>query len=209
MTNRAHRLLSLPRPSLWQLFTIFLLLGIQSFGGGSATFFLVHQTCIDRGWLDEEEFLRAWSLSQIAPGINLIKLTILVGYHLRGWLGLIAATVGLLLPSSTVTILMTAGFGLIRNQPQVQAAMKGILPATIGLSLAMAANMAGPLISRAGQESRARLGLSLGIMAGSALTLAASGVSPVVVLLGGGLVGVTLFTILPLDRPAEKKEEAG
>ena len=209
MSDRATQFLSRPRPGLGEIFMIFLGLGIQSFGGGSATFFLIHQTCVDRGWLDEDEFIRAWSLAQIAPGINLVKLTILVGYHLRGWPGLISASAGLLLPSSAVTVLMTAGFALIRTQPLVQAAMKGILPATIGLSLAMGVQMARPLLSKAGQESRARLGLSWGILAGAAVILAATGVSPVVVLVGAGVIGLLLFTAVPVRRPMVEKEEAG
>ena len=114
------------RPGLWELFRIWLTLGLQSFGGGSSTFFLVHQACINRGWLSEEEFVRTWALSQISPGINLVKLTILVGQRLRGWPGIVSAVAGLLLPSAGVTVLMTAGFDLIREQPIVKAAMRGI-----------------------------------------------------------------------------------
>ena len=73
------------KPGLWELFVTWLLLGIQSFGGGSSTFLLIHQACITRHWLNEEEFTRSWALAQIAPGINLVKLTAMIGYRLRGW----------------------------------------------------------------------------------------------------------------------------
>ncbi len=147
-----------PRPSLWHIFRTWLAIGIQSFGGGSSTFFLIHQVCIHRGWLTEDEFVRTWALSQISPGINLVKLTVLVAHRLRGWPGLLAGLAGLLLPSALVTVLMTAGFTLIRGQPLVQAAMRGILPATIGLSLAMAFQMGQPLFTRAYKEGILRLG---------------------------------------------------
>jgi len=191
------------RPGLWQLFTTWLIIGIQSFGGGSSTLILIQRACSQHGWVDEGEFVRLWALVQIAPGINLIKLTILIGHRLRGWAGLLSASAGLLLPSAAATVLMTAGFTAIRGQPLVQAAMRGILPATIGLSLAMAVQMAQPLFSQARKEGRARLGLHLAILVGAALLMAVNGVSPLVVLLAAGAAALLLFTFFPAKPPVE------
>lgn len=194
-------------PALWELFTTWLLMGIQSFGGGSSTFLLIHQTCIGRCWLNEEEFTRAWALAQIAPGINLVKLTAMIGYRLRGWSGLLAAMSGLLLPSGLVTVLMTAGFSNIRSQPLVQAAMKGILPATIGLMLAMGIKMAQPLLHRAYQEGWARLSTHLTVLTGAALLLGVSNISPITVLLLAGFVTALLLAIVPIDKQRNAKVE--
>ncbi len=198
-----------PRPSLWELFSTWFTTGIQSFGGGSATFYLIHQVCISRGWVDEDEFIRAWSLAQISPGINLLKLTILIGYHLRGWPGLLAGVAGLLAPSAALTMLMTAGFSVIRSQPVVEAALRGVLPATIGLSLAMGVQMAQPLLMRAHREGRARLSVHVLIGTGAALLLAFTSISPVVVLLLAGAVTMFLLAVVPVReaRPAEKEAQ--
>ncbi len=75
--------------------------------------------------------------------------------------------------------------------------MRGILPATIGLSLAMAVQMAQPVFSQARNEGRLRLGLHLAILVGAALLMAVNGISPLLVLLAAGVVGVLLFTLLP------------
>jgi chromate transporter len=190
-----------PRPGLWELFSTMLLLGLQSFGGGTSTFYLIHETCIRRGWVSEEKFVRDWALAQISPGINLLKLTVMLGYQLRGWPGVFAASMGLMLPSAGVTVLMTAGFSVIRKQPLVQAAMRGILPATIGLSLAMGVNMAQPLLARAHREGPARLGIHLIILASAALLLGYSGLSPVVVLFISGAAAVALFWLVPIRAP--------
>lgn len=194
-----------PRPSLGSLFVTWLFLGVQSFGGGASTLILIHQACIQRGWLDEDEFVRAWGLVQISPGVNLGKLTILIGYELRGWPGLVVALAGLLLPSAAITALMTAGFTAIRDQPLVQAAMKGILPGTIGLSLAMAVQMAQPLMSRAVKEGPARLAAQIILLAGAGLLMAANRVSPVMVLLLAGLLAALLLAVLPVNssQPVE------
>ena len=185
------------RARLNELFFIWLVIGIQSFGGGSSTFSLIHQVVLQRGWLSEEEFVRAWALAQIAPGINLVKLTVMLGYRLNGWLGMLAATSGLLLPSALVTVLMTAGFTTVRSLPWVQAMMKGILPATIGLSLAMGANMAQPIFSRALKEGRARLGAHCLILASAALLMASAVLSPLVILFLSGAAAIFLLALIP------------
>ncbi len=199
---------TLPGPSLWEIFFTWLSLGIQSFGGGSSTFILIHQTCIQRGWLDEPAFVRTWALAQIAPGINLLKLTIMVGHKLRGWPGLLAAAGGLMLPSATLTVLMTAGFEVIRGQPLVQAAMRGILPATIGLSLAMAVQMAQPLVTRAYHEGLPRLAAHLIILTGAGLLLGLDLASPVVVLLLSGGITILALSVVPVKASPVAEEGA-
>lgn len=185
------------RPGLGEIFMTWMATGVQSFGGGSSTFYLIHQACIRKGWLDEDTFVRLWALAQISPGINLVKLTVLVGYRLRGWPGLLMAVAGLLIPSASVTVLMTAGFALIRTYPLVQAAMRGILPATIGISLAMAVQMGQPLIARGQREGPARLSLQISVMVASALLLALWNVSPLFILLAAGGVTIGLHTLVP------------
>jgi chromate transporter len=192
MTDRIR-----PRAGLWELFVVYFWIGIQSFGGGSATLYLIHQTSITRGWLDEVEFTRAWALIQIAPGINLIKITALIGYQLRGWPGVAAAVAGLVLPSGCVTALMTAGFSAVRDEPAVQAAMRGVLPATIGVSVAIAAQMGLPVLRLARRESGRRLGAHVLVLVGAALLLAAAGLSPALVLLAAGAVTAALLAVLP------------
>jgi len=197
-----------PRPGLWELFSTFLFLGIQSFGGGTSTFLLIHQTSVKRGWLSEEEFVRNYALSQIAPGINLLKLTILIGNRLRGRSGLIVSLLGLLVPSAAVTALMTAGFSAIRSQPVVQAVMKGILPATIGLSLAMGFQMAAPLLSGAYKEGPIRLGANIVIVILAAGLMAFSNISPLLVLLMAGAGTVLLLALVPVQTKQPLKEDA-
>ncbi len=189
-----------PRPTLWKLFSTWLVMGIQSFGGGSSTLIMIHEACQKQGWLGDDEFVRLWALVQIAPGINLIKFTLLIGRKLRGWPGMLSAASGLLLPSALVTVLMTAGFTIVQGQPLVQAAMRGVMPAAIGLSLAMGVQMAQPLVTRAYQEGPPRLAVHLLIAVAAALLMAVNGVSPLAVMLGAGATGVILLALIPPRR---------
>ncbi len=185
-----------PWAGLAKIFVTWLSLGIQSLGGGASTFYLIHQACMDNSWMSEAEFVRAWGLVQISPGINLVKLTALVGYELRGWPGLLMATGGLLAPSALITVLMTAGFALIRDNPVVKAAMRGIIPATLGLGLAMGVQMALPLVVQGHREGPPRLAIHFVVLAGAAAVMIA-GLSPVVVLLLAGAVAVGLLAVIP------------
>ena len=146
--------------------------------------------------------MRTWALAQISPGINLLKLTVLIGHRLCGWPGILAGFVGMLLPSVIATVLMTAGFSAIRDQPLIKAAMRGILPATIGLSLAMGYQMGQPLLARAHRQGPPRLAGSIAILAAAAL-LMAYGMSPVLVMLLGGGAAVTLAVVIPAKTAPE------
>ncbi len=157
--------------------------------------------------MDEEEFVRIWALVQVSPGINLIKLTMIIGHRLRGWAGLLCSTLGLVVPTGLATALMTAGFAAIRSQPAVQAVMKGVLPATIGLSLAMLVQMGQPLFARAVKEGPPRIAASVFILAGAAVLLGAWGISPVLVLLVSGGAAAGLFILLPVRVPAADEEK--
>jgi len=196
-----------PAPSLWELFSTWLVIGIQSFGGGSSTLILIHEACKKHGWLDDDEFVRWWALVQIAPGINLIKFTLLIGRKLRGVPGMAAAAAGLLVPSALVTVLMTAGFTAVQGQPLVQAAMRGVLPAAIGLSLAMGVQMGQPLAVRAYREGPPRLAVSILIVVAAAGLMASSAISPVVALLGAGAAAIVLHILVPARRTPPPPDE--
>lgn len=195
-TQRLHAMPSatpLPgseQPSLWLLLQIWFLLGVQSFGGGMATLYLIRRTAVDRyRWLTAEEFSRDWALCQAAPGINLLCMTILVGRQVAGLPGAVAAMVGLLLPSVTITIVMIALYADLRNLPVVQAALHGIVPATVGLGLLLTYNMAQPLLKASRQESPGNLAVSIIILVGSACAVVLWELPVILVLISAGLLG--------------------
>jgi chromate transporter len=141
-----------PLPGNWRLFRIWATIGLQSFGGGASTTFLIQRAFIDRyAWLSMEEFTHQWSLSVLTPGINLVALTILIGRKLGGGLGIAASLAGLLLPSALITCLLAALFVQIEHFTAVQAILRGVVPATGGIMLLVGVNFALPIL-RAGQK---------------------------------------------------------
>lgn len=176
--------------SLWRLAWIWFTIGIQSFGGGTATLFLIRRTAVERyHWLSAEEFTSDWALVQAAPGINLLCMTILVGNRVAGFAGALAALFGLMLPSVTITIVMTALYADLRNQPIVQAALRGIVPATVGLGLVLSVRMALPILAARGRDGRWVQVVYFLILVGSTGAILFWQLPVIVVLCSAGVLG--------------------
>src|SRR5579871_761765 len=94
-----------------------------------------------RGWLTAEQFALAFGLSTIAPGINILAQTILIGRLLGGWPGILGGLAGLLVPATAMTIAVSAAFLAVQHTPLATAALHGIIPATAGMTVAVAWTM--------------------------------------------------------------------
>ena len=139
------------RASFARILGIWFLIGAQSFGGGMATLALIRRAAVERErWVEPEEFARMWALVQVAPGINLLALTILIGRKAGGTAGIVAATIGLMAPSVAITILFTATYHRYEGAPIVRAAMHGVLPAVLALGLTVMAQIAKPMLANRG-----------------------------------------------------------
>jgi len=196
--------------SLYEQLRAWVLIGFQSFGGGMATLALIQRSFVeDRGWIKMEEFTRMWGVCQLAPGINLIALAMLIGRKLGGGVGVAIALVGMLLPSVSITLIMTAIYSAIRGSAQVQAALRAVIPATIGIGLVTAIKIAIPLLRQGWKRGR-------GITLFSILTLCASGLAlgllrmpVIVILLAAGLLNGIAFSVLnTVDSVTETGEAA-
>src|SRR5258707_13712918 len=107
-----------PTPTLWKLFRIWAGIGLQSFGGGASTTLFIPRAFIDKyNWMTMEEFTHFWSLCILAPGINLLGLTILVGRKLGGGWGIVVSLIGLRLPSAAIPCIPVPTFKQIEHRP--------------------------------------------------------------------------------------------
>src|SRR5213594_224634 len=113
--------------SSWRLLWIWTLIGVQSFGGGSATLYLIRRVCVEQhGWLTDDDFARYWGICQIAPGINILGLVSLIGWRRAGAPGALLSVCGLLLPSAGITVGLTSMYASVREVPVVRAAIAGV-----------------------------------------------------------------------------------
>ena len=153
-----------------------------------------------------EEFLRFWNLCLLTPGINLIAVTVLIGKKLGGVWGIAVSLAGLLLPSATITCLLTAGFQSVEHLPAVQAMLKGIVPATGGIMLVVALRFAVPLMKSGWNEGKIVLLASVMMILTVAAALIVLKLSVVVVIIGAALLGSGLFRPPVLPAPASQEQ---
>ncbi len=124
------------------------------------------------------------------PGIHMLGQAVLIGFLLRGYTGALACSLGMLLPSSLVTILFTIFFVELISHPIGAAALDEVLPATAGLTMAVAYRLTQD--EMAGQRWASRAA-SLAITAGSFGLLALLHVNSALVVGLTGVAGVVLF----------------
>lgn len=127
----------------WKLFWTFLKIGTFTLGGGYAMIPLIQREIVDKEhWIEEEEFLNMLALAQSAPGVMAVNTAIFIGYKIRGWRGVVCATLGSILPSFVIILLIASVFIQYKELPTVEAVFKGIRPAVVALIAAPLYNMA-------------------------------------------------------------------
>ena len=128
--------------SLWQLFGVFARVGAFTIGGGYAMIPIIRDEMLKRGWIPEEELPDIIALSQSAPGLLAVNISIFAGYRLRGVKGSIVATLGSTLPSFVAILLIAMFFTAFKDNPVVERVFKGIRPVVIALIAVPMLNMA-------------------------------------------------------------------
>ncbi len=155
-------------------------LSLLAFGGGPTVLPEMQRQIVEHGWMTGAEFAALFALAQAAPGPNMLVST-LVGLRVAGLPGAIIATLGMITPSSVLTVICLSAWDRFRDAPWRKIVQAGIVPVTAGLFLAAAL-----LIAQAADRS---IPLAL-------LTVAVAGVSfatkihPLWLLAAGASLGV-------------------
>ena len=127
--------------SLLTLFFTFFKIGLFTFGGGYAMLPFIQQEVMQNNWLDEATFMNFVGISESSPGPFAINIATFIGMEKGGWLGSALATLGVVLPSFIV-ILMVAQFYLkFKESRIVSGVMSGLKPAAVGLIAAAVITM--------------------------------------------------------------------
>ena len=128
--------------SLWQIFTVFAKIGAFTIGGGYAMIPLIQAEMSRRGWISEDELPDIVALSQSAPGVMAVNISIFAGHKLRGFKGSVAATLGSITPSFLIILGIAMFFTAFKDNPWVERAFKGIRPVVVSLIAVPMVNMA-------------------------------------------------------------------
>ena len=125
-----------------QLFLTFFEIGMFTFGGGYAMISLIRDKALALGWLSEEELLNMIAVSESTPGPIAVNMATFVGSTQGGVLGSLVATLGVVLPSFIIILLVCAVIRNLLKYKGVQAFLRGVRPCIIALILATAITMA-------------------------------------------------------------------
>lgn len=119
---------------LLDLFYIFAKIGAFTIGGGYAMVPLIQSEVVDkRNWIEREEFIDILAVAQSTPGALAINMATFIGYRKKGILGAIVATLGCVLPSFIIILVVAMFFTRLMNVNMVQRAFMGIRPAVAAL----------------------------------------------------------------------------
>ncbi|XMB72469.1 chromate transporter [Mycoplasmatota bacterium WC30] len=116
-----------------KIFFAFFKIGLFTFGGGYSMIPLIHFYAVDKyKWIGEEEFIDIIAIAESTPGPIAINSATYVGYKTHGVKGSIAATIGVLLPSLIIIMIISAFLMQFKDNQWVEYAFMGI---RIGVSV--------------------------------------------------------------------------
>ncbi len=125
-----------------ELFLAFLKIGAFSFGGGYGMISVIRETALSHGWLNEDELIRFIAVAESTPGPIAVNMATFVGSSQGGLLGAALATLGVVLPSFCIILLIAAFIGNLLKYAGVKAFLDGIRPCVVAMILATAGIMA-------------------------------------------------------------------
>ncbi|WP_077369516.1 chromate transporter [Anaerosalibacter sp. Marseille-P3206] len=120
--------------TLLKLFLSFLKIGAFSFGGGYAMLPLIEKETIEiHGWLTTKEFIDILAVVEMTPGPIAINSATFLGYKVAGVWGSVVATIGVVLPSIVIILIIAHFLSKFKDSPYVDWAFRGIRPVVLGL----------------------------------------------------------------------------
>ena len=186
---------------LLELFLVFLKIGAFTFGGGYAMLPLVQEAVLAHNWLTEAEIVDFIAVSESTPGPFAVNMATYVGSQVGGILGAAIATLGVVLPSFIVILIIARCYLKFKQSKIVSGCMRGLKPAVIGMIGAAAISIASTVFFPGGLTASVLTAptfyVSLGILAVS-LLLSFKKVHPIVVILLSAAVGIGSGYLLPL-----------
>ena len=187
----------------FQLFYTFFLIGLFTFGGGYAMIPMIEDQVVGKGWMTDAQLSDFIAISESTPGPFAINISTFVGSQTAGILGAVCSTLGVILPSLIIIILVAIILSKFLKNRFVQGALNGVKPVIIGLIAAtaiiffvkMALFSGNAIFSQTVVFNRAGIGLLL-VLAGFLFIYKLGqkkSLNPILLLLLSAVLGIVLF----------------
>lgn len=172
---------------LLQIFFTFFKISPVTFGGGYAMIPLIEREVVDRRkWVQTREITDIFAMSGSVPGAIAINSATFVGYRVAGVLGAIVATIGIMIPTFMIMVLLSLFFLSVQDHPMVEAAFMSIR-ATIVAMITYAAYK----IGRTALIDKTTMVLTIG----SVLVLWFMHLHPVLLVIVGAILGILIVSV--------------
>lgn len=186
---------------LLKLFLEFLKIGAFSFGGGYGMIAVMRETCLSNSWLAEDELMNFIAVAESTPGPIAINMATFIGASQAGIIGSLIATLGVVLPSFLIILLISAAFANLLKLAGVQAALRGVRPVVIGLIVATGLTMSWGVIVLTNADTQKAsvdwwalcLLAVIAVIAELWKKIKKKSISPIVLILISAVAGVVLY----------------
>lgn len=119
----------------FELFYEFFLIGLFTFGGGYAMIPLVKETVLENNWLSMEEFYSFIGVCESTPGPIAVNMATYIGSVQGGFFGSVCATLGVVLPSFIIIILIASVLNKFTENKHFKNFIRGVKPVVMALLL--------------------------------------------------------------------------
>ncbi len=190
------------------LFLTFFKIGLFTFGGGYAMLPLIQEEVLRRQWIAEADLINFIAVSESTPGPFAINMATYVGSQVGGdtvltsVLGSLCATLGVVMPSFLVILIVARFYEKYKQSPIVRGCMTGLKPAVVGLIGAAVLSVAAEVLFPAGVSAAAltdpSLYVSVGIFALTCTLAFWKKVHPIWLILLSAAIGIGWGYLSPL-----------
>ncbi len=184
-----------------ELFLTFFKIGAFTFGGGYAMLPLIQEE-VSAHWgnvITNEAMINFIAVSESTPGPFAINMATYVGSQMGGILGAACATLGVVMPSFIIILIVAKCYDKFKNSRTVKGCMSGLKPAVVGLIGAAALDIAATVLAPAGWSiaifADVQLYVSLAIFALCAV-LAFKKVHPILIICLAAVIGIATGYLL-------------
>lgn len=171
------------KPSLVKIFFSFLRLGLTAFGGPAMVVYIKQMTVDREHWIDEKSFRDGVSFCQMIPGATTMQTSAYVGLKIRGWAGALASFIGFGMPAFVIMVLLAAFYSQTAALPSSIAIFRGLRIITVAIVANAAISFGRPSLKK----------WLHGMIAMMAAGLFLFGVTPILVILLAGLLGLVFL----------------
>lgn len=171
----------------------FMQIGLLSFGGGYAAVSLVEKQVVDiKGWMSYSEFADIVTIDELTPGPVAVNAATFVGTKMAGLPGAIAATIGVILPSCIIALILVRLYYKYKNLKVMNGALKGLKSMVVALIAATTINiMKNSLLTNYTLDYVAII-----LFVISLFLLRKYKLNPLIVMFASGIIGLIVYPLI-------------